>query len=257
MPEVRGTVVRPDGLPTRDVRVEYRLVRVGSTGLVHRAVGDDGRTYTGVQPVELDADGTYEVELPANAELDPPDTRWARTILAPNGRELASDPLIVPVGDGPDNGAWPDNDLLVGPLDPIPEAPPSGRLMLARSGPEQTLTVASVFEIYPIGGTVVQIDDPLPFPVELRARATMRHDDEDFANVILVIAPVGESSVTAGIGHGYGNCGAKGIAGTVTVTAQAELDPGVTGAWQLYVTALAAGDVTVSAAGTQLGIYRV
>lgn len=255
MPEVRGTVVRPNGLPTRDVKVEYRLVRVGSTGLVHRAVGDDGRTYTGVQPVELDADGTYQVELPPNAELDPPDTRWARTILAPNGRELASDPLIVPVGDGPD-GAWPDNDLLVGPLDPIPEAPPSGRLMLARSGPEQTLTVASLFQIYPIGGTVVQIDDPLPFPVELRARATMRHDDEDFANVVLVIAPVGESSATARIGHGYGNCGAQGIAGTVTVTAQAELDPGVTGAWQLYATSFNAGDVTVTA-GAKLGVYRV
>src|SRR5690606_3083528 len=201
MPEVRGTVVRPDGLPTRDVKVEYRLVRVGSTGLVHRAVGDDGRTYTGVQPVELDADGTYEVELPANAELDPPDTRWARTILAPNGRELASDPLIVPVGDGPDNGAWPDNDLLAGPLDPVPDASPwmatFGPLVLSHTVPEESATGSLAIEICLSGGTVVKMEVPPPFPREVRARAERRHADKDIANEVLVIAPVGEGWVTA------------------------------------------------------------
>src|SRR5690606_41856143 len=127
----------------------------------------------------------------------------------------------------------------------------------SRSGAGQTINVASVFNVYGVDGTTVSIDMPLDFMIELRGRISVRHDDEDFASVVVAIAPPGETLVGGHVGQQtYMLTGEKGIPGTVTSTVQARLDPGITGSWQLYLTSTKTGDVTVVATAAELAAYR-
>jgi hypothetical protein len=96
-----------------------------------------------------------------------------------------SDDLIVPVNGGP----YDEHDLLAAPLVPVPSTAASNLITASTSGAEQTINVASPFNVYPVDGTTITIDTPLDFVVELRGRITVRHEDEDFSSVAVAIAP--------------------------------------------------------------------
>src|SRR5690606_22497112 len=248
MTQVTETIIRPDGTPAAGLKVRFTLA-----GATRAFASDDDETVLPVVEVVTDQDGEYLVDLPANSELNPAGTRWRRSF---GGRDVgtASDEIIVPVSGGP----YVVEDILAAPLVPVPSTAESNLIVSATSGAQQTLTVESVFNVYPVAGTTIAIDTPLDFMVELRGRLTVRHDDEDFASVVVAIAPPGETLVGGHVGQQtYMLTGEKGIPGTVTSTVQARLDPGITGSWQLYVTSVKPGNVTVIANGAELAAYRV
>src|SRR5690606_32645919 len=133
--------------------------------------------------------------------------------------------IIVPVSGGP----YVVEDILAAPLVPVPSTAESNLIISSRNGAGQTINVTSVFNVYPVAGTTITIDRPLDFMVELRGRISVRHDDEDFASVVVAIAPPGETLVGGHVGQQtYMLTGEQGIVGTVTSTDQARLDPGIT-----------------------------
>src|SRR5690606_959547 len=249
MTQVTGTLTLPDGTPAAGASVVFELV-----GADRAFVPDDDETVLKQQPtITTDENGQYTIDLPGNATLDPPATLWRRTVSMGRHRSF-SDDLIVPVSGGP----YDEHDLLAAPLVPVPSAAATNLTTASRCGAGQTINVASVFNVYAVAGTTITIDRPRDFMVELRGRITVRHDDEDFASVVVAIAPPGETLVGGHVGQQtYAVTGEKGIPGTVTSTVQARLDPGITGSWQLYITATKAGNVTVITNGAELAAYRV
>lgn len=249
MTQVTGTLTLPDGTPAAGASVVFELV-----GADRAFVPDDDETVLKQQPtITTDENGQYLIDLPGNATLDPPGTRWRRTVSMGRQRSF-SDDLIVPVNGGP----YDEHDLLAAPLVPVPSIAASNLITASRNGPGQTINAASVFNVYPVDGTTITIDTPLDFMVELRGRITVRHDDENFSSVVVAIAPPGETLVGGHVGQQtYAVTGEQGIPGTVTSTVQARLDPGITGSWQLYVTSVKPGNVTVVANGAELAAYRV
>lgn len=248
MTQVTGTLTLPDGTPAAGASVVFELV-----GADRAFVPDDDETVLKQQPtITTDENGQYVIDLPGNATLDPPGTRWRRTVSMGRQRSF-SDDLIVPVNGGPYN----EHDLLASPLVPVPSTAASNLIISSRSGADQTVDVANALFVYGVDGTTITIDTPLDFMVELRGRVNVRHEDEDFANVGLQIAPPGQTVVGGHVGQiGYALTGEKGESSTATITAQARLDPGITGSWQLYVTSFKPGDVIV-VAGAELAAYRV
>lgn len=247
MTQVTETIIRPDGTPAAGLKVRFTLA-----GATRAFASDDDETVLSVVEVVTDQDGAYVVDLPPNSGLNPAGTRWRRSF---GGRDIgtASDEIIVPVSGGP----YPVEDILAAPLVPVPSTAESNLIIASTSGAQQTLTVESVFNVYPVDGTTIAIDTPLDFMVELRGRLTVRHDDEDFASVVASIAPPGQTLVGGQVGpETYMLTGEKGIGGTVSSTVQARLDPGTTGSWQLYVTSVKTGDVTVLSRA-ELAAYRV
>jgi len=247
MTQVTETITRPDGTPAAGLKVRFTLA-----GATRAFASDDDETVLSVVEVVTDQDGEYLIDLPANLDLNPAGTRWRRSF---GGRDIgtASDEIIVPVSGGP----YPVEDILAAPLVPVPSTPESNLIISSRSGADQTVNVASFLNVYGVAGTTITIDRPLDFMVELRGRVNVRHDVADFANVGLQIAPPGQTVVGGHVGQiGYALTGEMGESGTATITAQARLDPGITGSWQLYVTSFKPGDVIV-VAGAELAAYRV
>src|SRR5690606_36972995 len=194
MTQVTETLVRPDGTPAAGLTVRFTLA-----GATRAFASDDDETVLSVVEVVTDQDGQYVVDLPANSGLNPAGTRWRRSF---GGRDIgtASDEIIVPVSGGP----YVVEDILAAPLVPVPSTAESNLIIASRSGADQTVNVVNAFAVYGVDGTTVSIDTPLDFMVELRGRVNVRHEDEDFANVALQIAPPGQTVVGGHVGQiGY------------------------------------------------------
>lgn len=247
MTQVTETITRPDGTPAAGLKVRFVL-----SGATRAFASDDDETVLSVVEVVTDQDGQYVVDLPPNSELNPAGTRWRRSF---GGSDIgvASDEIIVPVSGGP----YPVEDILAAPLVPVPSTAASNLIIASQSGAEQTINVESVFNVYPVDGTTISLDTPLDFMVELRGRLTVRHNDEDFASVVASIEPPGQTLVGGHVGQQtYMLTGEQGIPGTVSNTLQVRLDPGTTGSWQLYITSVKPGSVTVTSRA-ELAAYRV
>src|SRR5690606_26743526 len=111
MTQVTGTLTLPDGTPAAGASVVFELIGA------HRAFApDDDETVLKQQPtITTDENGQYVIDLPGNTILDPPGTRWRRTVSMGRHRSFYDD-LIVPANGGP----YDEYDLLASPLVPVP-----------------------------------------------------------------------------------------------------------------------------------------
>lgn len=190
MPTVTGKIANPD-LTGRTASVSFELVDQNNQPVRAFKTSTD-ETIVGPQPAPL-TDGTYEIVLPDNAGLNPADTYWARSIHLYG--QTVTDRLLVPVGGGP----YDEEDILAGPLTPLPTTVPSNEVDEASIAANITgLALNNALIPVALAGLTVTVPD-LSRPVYLRASAVIQCGT---ANVVgnLLIAPVGSTLITQGIG---------------------------------------------------------
>lgn len=246
MPTVTGRVVKPSGgsAGAGRVRVRFRLVDSNGRHVTQAWDTNAGRVIVDYEDVDLDAEGDYTIDLPANVDIEPAGTRWSRVVML-RGNEGPARSLIVPAGGGP----YDELDILDEAVDPLPTPEPSNELDAAEvTSPVTGLT--GDFGLKAIANTVVTVPQ-LARPVYLFGVAPLQlsADDEVCG---AAIAPTGSTSLAEAVATHQAQRGGDppvgGLLGDPVLTCSpwARLPANSPGDYQLFAYA-SAGTVDVEA----------
>ena len=163
MPAVTpGTMIGPDGTILAGVDASFRLVDAAGNPVPVAWLAATDKTIVGAKEITTDANGTYSITLPGNADITPAGTRWRRRIYL-DGERAINTLLEVPTTGGP----YQEEDLAV---DAIPDPGPvdsAGRGLIASwklSGTDNVpISTASTtpVTIAGLGGTFTATDRPV------------------------------------------------------------------------------------------------
>lgn len=163
MPAVTpGTMIGPDGTILAGVDASFRLVDAAGNPVPVAWLTATDKTIVGAKEITTDANGTYSITLPGNADITPAGTRWRRRIYL-DGERAINTLLDVPTTGGP----YQEEDLAV---DAIPDPGPvdsAGRGLIASwklSGTDSVpISTTSITDttIAGLGGTFTVTDRPI------------------------------------------------------------------------------------------------
>lgn len=224
MPTVTGTIVTPDGTAVAGATVSFAL----DTGRAWRNSDDD----LIVSPITevTDENGEYSLTLPGNADLDPANSRYVRTVTfgggARRGMAALVDELIVPSAGGPYN----EHDLLAESLDPLPTPTATNDLDRADITANTSATATNVLTLIAVPGLVVDVPD-LDTGCYVKATLNIQNSAANPA-IVASVAPVGATVSTTPQQQAAETGGAA--ASQKTVTAELYLPPHSAGQYQAF-----------------------
>lgn len=228
MPTVTGKIAQPDLTGRGTVSATIELV--DEFGQPTRAFKTDtNETLVGAQPLTL-ADGTYSVVVPGNTGLYPTGTRYRRRVHLPGGI-VQDDYLIVPASGGP----YQEEDILAGPLAPLPAATPSNELDWDEITVDNSAVAITALQLAPLANLSVTVPD-VDQPVWIEATCHVSYSVADAA-VSIYIGPtgLGTGAFSSCIASASGRLWTA-TASVLTLNPRARIAPQTPGTYQLYAT---------------------
>lgn len=243
MPDVTGRIVLPSGTaggPATKLRSRFRLVDAANNPVRQAWDTSAGnRVIVDYEDRGLDTEGDYLVTLAPNTQIEPPGTRWQRTVLigANEGPQLS---MVVPVGGGPYN----EHTIRDEAVDALPVPEPSNEVDAAERTSNLTVGSFNGFNIIAVTGMVVTVPD-INRPCYIDCQLWMEHAATANANLATMIGVTGLTTIGTQIAAGIGFVGAQGK--ETSPFARARIPAHSPGDYQAYVYSDTSGNVTTIA----------